>query len=76
MPRKQQTLTIEQLNEIIESRLSEETFHALQSWAKGELNRRRYAGNTGGRPVTVEDKKAANREYQKRWRERNKLKNK
>jgi hypothetical protein len=72
MPRQKQTLSIEQINEILNDQASEETIFALKSFLKAELERRRYAGNTGGRPQTVENKKEANREYQRRWRSKHK----
>jgi hypothetical protein len=63
MPRKEQTLSIEQLDEIIESRITEETFADLQKWAKGEKQRRRFAGNMGGKPRKYDgDAKERNRQ--------------
>ena len=74
MPRPNQIITVEQITEVLEKIESAEgeAFSALRKFLKAELKRRTFAGNTGGRPVTVEDKKAANREYQRKWREKNK----
>jgi hypothetical protein len=70
MPRQSQTLSIEQINEFLELTANEpnETIQAVRLFLKAELNRRNYAGNTGGRPQTVADKRQANREYQRKWR--------
>jgi hypothetical protein len=75
MRRKEQIITTEQIKEVIdriERDWNNPTLVSLRLFLEAELDRREKAGRAGGRPVAVEDKKAANREYQRRYRERNK----
>lgn len=66
-------MTVEQLNEIIEGRVSEQTFFALQVWAKSEKRRRTAAGNMGGKPRKYEgDLKERNKAAAAKYRERKK----
>jgi len=56
MPRKTQTLTVEQINEFLTltDGESNETIRAVREFLKAELTRRTSAGNTGGRPKRYE----------------------
>jgi len=56
MSRKQQTLTIDQINEFLTLTDCEqnETILAVREFLKAELTRRTSAGNTGGRPNQYE----------------------
>jgi hypothetical protein len=75
MPRPNTKLTIEQINEILqrlEFNQGDETNQALKAFLEAELKRRIATGILGGRPVTVADKKAANREYQRKHRAKKK----
>lgn len=78
MPRKEQILTIEQIDEILEGRPSEETWNALLKFLKAEKQRRKFAGNTGGKPRKYEgDLKERNRQAAAKYREsKNLLQNK
>ena len=67
MPRLKQTLTIEQIEEILNDQASEETIFALKSFLKAELDRRRKAGVRGGRPSSGIDEKELRRERNRRY---------
>lgn len=67
-------LTIEQIDEFLEDRASENTILALKTFLRAEKQRRIDAGNLGGRPVTVTDKKLAKKNTQAKWRKKQKFK--
>ncbi len=56
MPRKNQALTVEQINEFLSLTENElnETIRAVRDFLRSELVRRKAAGNTGGRPKRYE----------------------
>ena len=54
MPRKIQTLTIEQIEEFLAHNPTLETLTAVKSFLQAELDRRTKAGETGGRPKEFE----------------------
>ena len=68
-------LSISQIDEIIaqtESGASSELWLALAKFLKAEKQKRINAGRNGGRKQTVADKKTANAEYQRKWRNKQK----
>lgn len=72
MPR-QIRLTIEQIDEILEDRASDDTILALKTFLRAEKQRRIDAGNKGGRPQTVTDRKLAKKIAQQKWLSKKKI---
>lgn len=73
MARTNQILSLEQINEILEGRPSEETWNALLQFLKAEKQRRKFAGNLGGKPRKYQgDAKERNRLAAKAYRNKNK----
>lgn len=71
MPRKQTTLTTEQIKEFLEGNPSPKTLEAVKGFLRAELDRREKAGKLGGKPRKYEgDEKERRRLAAKQYRER------
>ena len=71
VPRKQQTLTTEQIKEFLNDDESPETHQAVKDFLQAELSRREKAGKFGGKPRKYEgDAKERHRLAAKKYRER------
>lgn len=76
MPRKEQILSVEHINEILENieSVESEAFRALRKFLKAELDRRKFAGNLGGRHSKYKgDLKERNRQAAEKYRAKQKL---
>jgi hypothetical protein len=74
MPRNEQILSVEQINEILDriDGASDETFAALRRFLQADLKRRTSAGQKGGRPKSPVDAKTRNREAVRKFRAKKK----